>query len=220
MVEEKLLRLLKTIEGLGGWLSVLAWLTVAGGAIAMAFVLRHEKRRAVWTTAAIVGIIALSANLIDYFVTLHRSPDLGLEANPLWRNVVDHFGLVVAKWYGLTGKILVSIIAGQMFAFYLSNQKRLFPVSARSFPEFILRLGNSSKTLRQRLVALCAMFAFFFAGIQFLYFYIAYLNWFADSASHTQYLSVPAAILILIIFLVITFAIVTYRSFRASIYQP
>jgi len=214
MIEEKLLRLLKVIEGLGGWLSILAWLTVAVGSIAMAFVLRHEKSRAVWIVSVIVGIIALTANLADYYVTLYRSPDLSLEANPLWRNIADYFGIDVARWYGLTGKIFVSILSGQMFAFYLTNRKRLFPESACSFPGFIIHLGNKSKTLGQRFTALCAMFAFFFAGMQLLYFYIAYLNWFADSASRNQLLSVPTAILILIISLVIGFTVVTYRSFR------
>ncbi len=216
MLEDELFRLLSTIERIGVWLSILAWVTVAGGAVAMAYVLRHETRRAVWTAAAIVGIVALLANLTDYFVTLYRSPDLALEANPLWRNIVDSFGLLVAKWYGLTGKFLVSVLAGQMFAFYLSNQERLFPVRAASFPQFLLRMGNRSRTLRERFVGLFTVFAFFFAGIQLLYVYIAYLNWHGDQEQLNYLPSFPLAIILLLVLLAVAFVSVTYRSFGAK----
>ncbi len=213
MTEEGLLSLLAVIEGVGVWLSVLAWFTVAGGAVAMVYILRTEKRRVVWVAAAIVGAVALLANMADYVVTLYRTPDLGLEMNPLWRNVVDHFGLVVAKWYGLTGKIFVSIVAGQMFAFYLANRERLFPVEARSLPQFLLRMGNRSKTLRERFVALFTIFCFFFAGIQLFYFYIAYLNWLVHSELRNHLPSVPVALFLLLLSLTIAFVGLTYRGF-------
>ncbi len=162
MTEQELLRLMGVIENAGVWLSVLAWFWVAAGAVAMAYVLRNEGRHAVWRAAAIVGVVALVANLGDYFVTLWVTPDLRLEPNPLGRNVLEHFGRQVAKWYGLTGKILVSILAGQMFAFYLGNHERLFPAQARSFPEFLLRMGNRSRTFRARLAAFFTVFSFFF----------------------------------------------------------
>src|SRR5271169_4804339 len=111
--EELLFRLMALVERLGIWLALLAWLTVTLGAVAMAYALRNE-RAVIWRPAVLVGILALAANLSDYFVTLHRSPDLRLEANPLWRNVTDHLGLTMAKWYGLTGKILVSLLAAQL----------------------------------------------------------------------------------------------------------
>ncbi len=154
--------------------------------------------------------LALTANLVDYFVTLRISPDLALEANPLWRNVVDRWGLRVAKWYGLTGKILVSLLAGQMFAFFLSNLHRLYPTRARSLAEFLRRMGDRSKTRRERLAALFTLFAFFFAGIQLLYFYIAYLNW-VEYSRHLP--SVPLAILFLIGAVALAFAAVSYRAF-------
>ncbi len=213
MTEEGLLSLLAVIEQAGVWLSVLAWFTVAGGAVAMVYILRTEKRRVVWVAAAIVGAVALLANMADYVVTLYRTPDLGLEMNPLWRNVVDHFGLVVAKWYGLTGKIFVSIVAGQMFAFYLANRERLFPVEARSLLQFLLRMGNRSKTLRELFVALFTIFCFFFAGIQLFYFYIAYLNWLVHSELRNHLPSVPVALFLLLLSLTIAFVGLTYRGF-------
>jgi len=209
MLEEGLFHLMATIERAGVWLSLVAWVTVAGGTIAMAYALRNERRGAVWSAAAIVGAVALAANFADYFVTLYRSPDLQLEANPLWRNVVDRWGLQVAKGYGLTGKALVSVLAGQMFAFYLSNQRRLFPARVRSLVDFALRMGDRSGTRRERLVALFTLFAFFFAGIQLLYFYIAWWNWVDDPGLLP---SVPVAILLLILFLAAAFVVLTYRA--------
>jgi hypothetical protein len=95
-VEDMLFRLIALAERLGVWLSLLAWFTVALSAVAMACALRLE-RMATWQPASLVGILALAANLSDYFVTLQRSPDLSLEANPLWRNVTNQWGLSVAK---------------------------------------------------------------------------------------------------------------------------
>ena len=97
MLEEELYGLLAWIEEAGLWLSVLAWLTVAAGATVMAYVLRRERRRAIWLAEVIVGAVALAANLADYVVTLFRSPDLSLEANPLWSIVVNQWGLGPAK---------------------------------------------------------------------------------------------------------------------------
>ncbi|MFQ5803642.1 MAG: hypothetical protein ACE5JQ_12165 [Candidatus Methylomirabilales bacterium] len=213
MTEEGLISLLAMIARAGVWLSVLAWFTVAGGTVAMIYILRAEKRRAIWVAAAIVGVVALVANMTDYVVTLYRTPDLGLEANPLWQNVVESFGLSVAKWYGLTGKVFVSILAGQMFAFYLANRERLFPVRARSLTEFLLRMGNRSRTLRERFVALFTIFGFFFAGIQLFYFYIAYLNWLVDSELRTHLPSVPVALFLLLLSLTIAFVGLTYWGF-------
>jgi len=214
VVEERLFQLLSVVEEAGVWLSVLAWCTVVGGVITLAYVLRNEKRGAVWAPASVVGAVALVANLTDYFVTLSLSPDLSLEANPLWRNVVDQYGLAVAKWYGLTGKIFVSVLAAQMMAFYLSNRERLFPAYASSLYEFLLRLGNRSKTLRERLAALFTLFAFFFAGIHPFYFYITYLNWLQDPEVRSPFPSVPVAVFFFISLLAVVFAAVTYRSFR------
>jgi hypothetical protein len=210
MFEEELFRLLALLERTGVWLSVLAWIAVAGGCMTMAFALRRERRCAIWTVSALVGAVALAANLTDYFITLHLSPDLGYEANPLWRNVMDRWGLQVAKAYGLSGKILVSLLAGQMFAFYLSNLQRLYPASADSLAQFLLRMGNRSRTAGQRVVALFTLFAFFFSGIQVFYFYISYLNW---TGGADWLPSMPLAVLLLILAVALAFAAISYRTF-------
>ena len=217
MIDEGLFRLLAAIERTGVWLSVLAWLSVLGGNVAMVSALRHEKRRSIWAPAIVVGAGALVANLADYVVTLYRSPDLSLEANPLWRNVIDQFGLTTAKAYGLSGKILVSVLAAQMFAFYLSNRGRLFPARGGSLLDFVLQMGDRSRTLRDRFMAMLTLFSFLFAGIQFLYLYIAYLNWLGDAVRPGFLPSVPAAILLLIVSLLILLVTATYRAFRVTL---
>ena len=213
-LEEGFFRFLELLERLGVGLSLLAWVTVAGGVIGLALLLRRERRLAVWLAALIVGLSAGVANLVDYRITLALSPDLSLEANPLWRNVIDTFGLEIAKAYGLSGKILISILAGQMFAFYLSNIARLFPRQAASLVEFLRRLGDRSENRRERLLALFTMFSFFFAGIQTFYFYIAYLNWLDDPHLADRLPSAPLAALLLIVLLTVLFGVVTYRAFQ------
>ncbi len=214
MVEDLFFRLLSLIQQLGPGLSILAWFTVACGAGAMGYALRQERRRSVWLAGVLVGIVALVANLADYFITLHRSPDLRFEANPLWRNVVDSYGLTLAKWYGFTGKIFVSVLAGQMFAFYLSNLERLFPNQTDSFIDFLLQMGEQARTLRDRVLALFTVFAFFFAGMNLLYFYIAYTNSIEDPALLNRLPSAPVAVFMAVVALTITFTILTYRAYR------
>ena len=215
MADDLLFRLLALLERIGVWLAVVAWLAVALGAAAMAYVLRNEKVT-IWRRASLVGILALVANLADYFVTLQHSPDLILEANPLWRNVVDHFGLRIAKWYGLTGKVLVSVLAAQMFAFYLGQRETIYPAQARSLLHFLMRMGSRARTFRERLLGLFTIFAFFFAWMNVFYFYVAYMNSLDNLDVLKKLPSVPVSLLILGATLAIAFSMTTYRAFRRS----
>ena len=216
MAEQALFRLMALVQRLGVGLSWLAWITVAAGALLMAWVLRRERRRTVWARAAAMGLLALAANLADYFVTLYRSPDLALEANPLWRLVVDRYGLRVARWYGLTGKLLVSIIAAEMTAYYLAHRHRLFPERAGSLGQFLLRLGSRARTRSQRLGALFTVFAFFFAGLNLLYFYIAGTNWLRDPDWLDRLPSAPVAVVLFVAGLALAFALLTWRAFQRA----
>ena len=213
MAEQALFRLMALVQRLGVGLSWLAWITVAVGALLMAWVLRGERRGEIWRPAAVMGLVALAANLADYFVTLRRSPDLALEANPLWRLVVDRYGIRVARWYGLTGKILVSLIAAEMTAYYLANRQRLYPEQAGSPVQFLLHLGGRARTRGQRLAALFTIFAFFFAGLNLLYFYIACTNWLQDPAWLDRLPSAPVAVLAVVAGLAIAFVLLTWRAF-------
>jgi hypothetical protein len=218
MGEDSLFRLSAFLERLGVWLSIVAWLTIVLGIAAMAYALRKESV-SIWRRASLAGILALAANLADYFVTLQRSPDLTFEANPLWRNVVDHFGLRIAKWYGLTGKIFVSVLAAQMFAFYLSRREIIYPAQARSLLHFLTRMGSRARTFRERLLGLFTIFAFFFAWVNVFYFYIAYTNSLDNPEMLEKLPSVPVSILALIAMLAIAFSLMTYRAFRRSMIQ-
>lgn len=216
MAEQALFRLMALVQRLGVGLSWLAWVTVAAGALLMAWMLRRERRRAVWAPAIAMGLVALAANLADYFVTLYRSPDLALEANPLWRLVVDRYGIVVARWYGLTGKVLVSIIAAEMAAYYLAHRHRLFPDKAGSLRQFVLHLGSRARTRGERLTALFTVFAFFFAGLNLLYFYIAYTNWLQDPDWLDRLPSAPVAVVLFVAGLTLAFAVLTWRAFQRA----
>jgi hypothetical protein len=216
MAEELLFRLLKLLEWFGVWLSVLAWFTVSGGAAAMAWALRRVGDRRIWGWAAAMFAAALVANLADYFVTLHRSPDLSWEANPLWRNVVDTYGLTVAKWYGFTGKIFVSLLAGEFLAYYLAHRDRLYPECAGSLGEFLRRMGGRARTLGERGLAMFTVFSFFFAGVNLLYFYVAYVNWLEDAETYAYLPPFPLVVLAFVVALAVAFVGLTYRGFRGS----
>lgn len=85
------------VERLGLPLAIAAWATVFLAAIGLAVVLRGRSLRGVLVPALIVGVVGLAAHLLDYFVTLRISPDLAMEANPIWRIALDHFGLRLAS---------------------------------------------------------------------------------------------------------------------------
>jgi hypothetical protein len=218
MADELLARLLAWIEGWGVWLSWVAWATVFVGALAMLRATRDVRGWRTWTAALVVTAVALVAHLADYAITLARSPDLALELNPLWRNVLGHYGLGVAKWYGLTGKLLVSLLAGQMTAFYLGNRERLFPRASGDGPlRFLGHMGERSAGWRERGAALFTVFAFFFAGLTFFYFYIAYQNSLTDPAAVDRLPSVPAAVGLYVLGLCAAFVGLTYRSYRRQV---
>lgn len=215
MSDDLLIRLLAWIETWGVWLSWLAWATVFFGALAMLRATRGVRGRRIWTAAFVVTALAVVAHLADYFITLDRSPDLALELNPLWRNVVTRYGLGWAKWYGLTGKLLVSVLAGQMTAFYLGNRWRLSPNASGLGPAgFVRHMGERSQNWRERGTALFTIFAFYFAGLTFFYFYIAYQNSITDPVQLDRLPSTPIAVLAYVVLLVVGFVFITYRAYR------
>ena len=217
MSDDALVKLLQWIQTWGVWLSWLAWATVFFGALLMWRATREVRGRGVWTAAFVVTALAIVAHLADYVITLRRSPDLALELNPLWRNIVERYGIGVAKWYGLSGKLLVSVLAGQMTAFYLGNRQRLFArASGLGALGFAVHMGERSRTWRDRAAALFTIFAFFFAGLTFFYFYIAYQNSLTDPAAFDRLPSTPMAVLIYVVVLCAAFLALTYRAYRSQ----
>jgi len=220
MSDRTLIESISVVEQLGVGLPLLAWVGVVLAVGAMSFALRHERRVAVYAAGAGAAVLAFAGHLADYLVTLHRSPDPSLAANALWRATVDGFGIEAAKVYGLSGRILVSILAGQMFAFYLANARRLYPRRAGSFLEFALRLGNRARTASQRALAVLTWSAFLFAGMQARCFYVALVNAIDDPARADRMPSVPAVTVALLLALSASCLILTYATFRACPRTP
>jgi len=136
IVYQTLYQLFDLVTIFGTPLSILAWVTVFAGSVGMVFVLRMHHMKGKWKASCAVGSIALAAHLLDYYVTLKVSPDLSLEANPLWCIVVDKMGLKVALWYGLTGKIMLAVLSFEFFAYYLIHRESLLPNNANNFLSF------------------------------------------------------------------------------------
>ncbi len=221
---EALERAYFVVEAIGLPLAVAAWLTVFVGAVAMSLVLRRTgAMQDRWGPAAAVGAVSLCAHLLDYAVTMHMSPTLGADGNPIWRIAIDHFGLPIAKLYGLTGKILLAVLASEFFALYLIQRVELFPDRAEGFRSFWRGFG-SARAGRSRVQwrNLVNFFGFSFALLGPFLFYVALLNVLIESPI---YLRLPAMPLVLALYLgviVVAYFFTTYRAYarRASPHPP
>lgn len=196
-------------QRLGLPLAIAAWVTVFAGAIALGFVVRTSAPRA----AVVIGLVSLAAHLLDYFVTLHLTPDLSAEANPIWRIVIDSAGLTIAKAYGLSGKVLLSIISYQLYAWYLSHRASLFPPSAAGFGDFVKKLGQGAP----RFGNVRSFFAFAFALFGPYFFYITFINvvgeW--NPALYVKLPSPPVAIVLYFSAVTAAYFALMWRAFRA-----
>ena len=182
LADDLLDRSFALVERLGLPISVLAWVTVAAGVGAMGLALRG-KPGVRWGPALAVGLAALIAHLADYFVTLHITPDLALEANPLWRIAVRALGLGLAKVYALSGKVLLAVLSAQLFAWYLATPK---PAQTAAF----------LSAQKPELKSLARFFAFSFALFGPYFLYITAYNWlgFVESPWYERAPSPPLAI--------------------------
>lgn len=203
----------EVVQRFGVPLALLAWVTVFGASVAMALVLRHVELRPVLGRAAIIGALGLLAHLLDYFVTLDITPDLSMEANPLWRVIIDGFGLRLAKAYGLSGKVLLSVVSFQLFAWHLSHRASLFPARAASFGEFVRGLGVGAPQLGN----VRSFFAFAFALFGPYFFYITALNLAGDRAPSLadRLPSPPIAIALYFVGVIAAYFGTMYRAFRS-----
>ena len=200
------------VERVGLPLCIAAWASVFFAALAMGWVLRQRDLRGCWTASLIVGALALAAHLLDFAVTLRITPDLAMEANPIWRIVIDHFGLAIAKAYGLTGKLLVSVLSFELFAFYLSQRRELFPTAASGFGEFVRKLGVGAPQLAN----VRSFFAFAFALFGPYFFYITLMNLAGDTPLYEQLPSPPVAIVIYFAGVTAAYFALAWRAFRLT----
>lgn len=204
------------VERLGLGLSILAWVTVFTGAVAMGVVLSKFPMRTVWIPALVVGVLSLAAHLADYSVTLRVSPTLADEANPIWRIVIDRLGIGFAKVYGLTGKILLAVLSFEFFSYYLARREQLFPKQAAGFFSFWRQFGggDGAKTaVRWRSLVNC--FSFVFALLGPFFFYVAYLNSIVADPLYGRLPSVPLALVLYVGVLLVAYGVMTHRAFQS-----
>jgi hypothetical protein len=211
------------VAQLGLPLAITAWFSVFFTCIAMAFVLKRYSLRGRLRAPIIVAILSLAAHLADYFVTLKMSPDLSLEVNPIWVIVLEKMGLTIAKWYGLTGKIMLAVLSFEFFALYLIKRETLFPENATGFISFCKNLGRrGNKTKLVRLSNLTVLFLYLFALMNPICFYIAFLNSLVDKPLFDEMPSVPIVLICYLLVLTAAYFIDNYRVFinRGSLVPP
>jgi hypothetical protein len=204
-------------EHLGLPLAVLAWSSVFFGAVGMVGVLRRHSLRPFLLPSLGVGALALFAHSLDYWVTLRMSPNLAMEANPIWRIVIDGFGLRLALAYGLSGKLLLSVLSFEFFAYYLVQRERLYPAGVgglRSFWDSYGRTGNGYQAVRG--ANLVNFFCFAFALQSPFVVYVALLNSLVNQPAYLRLPSMPTALVLYLGALTASYPLVTYRAFRRS----
>ena len=214
-IDDLLVRAFSAVEGLGLPLAIAAWIAVFAAVIGMAIVLWLDRSRGVWLPAVLVGVTALTAHILDFAVTLQMSPDLELEANPIWRIVIDTWGLPAAKLYGLTGKVLLAVISFELFAYYLVQRERLFPQRAQGFNDFWRSFGAShSEPCLVRWPNLANFFAFSFSLLGPFFFYVAFLNSLVNDPRYLRFPSMVVALAAYLGILVASYFTVTYGEFK------
>lgn len=203
------------IEKLGWPLVIIPWCVVFLGFIGMIFVLKRHSMRGRWLPAFIVGTVALAGHLLDYFVTIRLCPTLSAEANPIWNVVVEKLGLGIAKWYGFTGKVLLSFLSFELFAYFLVQRRQLLPKHATGFMDFWRRFGT--KDGRKTVLHpgnIVNFFAFLFSLSGPFYFYIAFLNSIGSVELYMALPSMPVAGFCYFIMLMFVYLLGNYLVFR------
>ena len=171
----------------------------------------------VYRRSLIVGIVSLIAHMVDFFGTLRVCPDLSFEANPIWCVVVDKMGLVLARWYGFTGKVLLAVIGFEFFAYYLIQREKLIPDKVRGFFSFWNNFGmkqDSKKIIR--FANIKNFFAFLFALVGPFCLYIALLNSITDSELYMRMPSMPLMLLLYIIILTLVYLFGNYWAAKRN----
>ncbi len=177
--------------------------------------IRKKMTKKIFLLASIIGGISLAAHLSDYFITLHITPDLADEANPLWKIVLETYGLTLAKWYGLTGKIFLSILSFEFFAFYLISLKKLFPEEGLRFWRFLKKYGATSRK-KINFDFIFNIFSFLFAMLGPFYIYVAYMNSILYTSLYDKLIPIPIAMILYIIIMVFLYFLNGFSSYRNS----
>jgi len=200
---------------LGLPLALLAWLTVAMASVGLALLLRQHSLRGHWRATLCFGAVSLAAYTSDITVTLFMSPDLELEANPIWLSVVESFGISVAYFYGISGKLLLLVVVCELYLLYRVQRSALYPPGGASFGAFWRGFGADARRLwGVRPARLLNFFAYAFAFTAPFSFYVALLNAFVDSPRYDDLPPMPVVLLVYLGGLAGSYPLVTYRAYR------
>lgn len=197
-------------------LSVLAWLTCLAACLLAAAALRGRAGALLSPAALAVGALALASHAADLGVTLAVSPDLALETNPIWRPVIDGWGLPIARAYGLTGKLMVSVLSWQLYALYLAQREGLYPRPGLSFIGFLGSCGTSSGAVSWRRLASLGAYVFGLSGPIFLY--AALLNSLVEAAPalHESLPGFGVAVSLYAAVVTLSHPVASYRTYRLT----
>lgn len=208
----------EVVYAMGLPLALLAWGVVVGAVIGMGFVLRRRSMRGRWLPSLAIGMLGVLGHGADILVTVKVSPDLSLEANPMWRAVVDRLGLPFAMFYGFSGQVFVCILSVQLFAFYLIERESLFPAEANGPLEFIRGFGaNLPRRFGVSGQTTVSFFAFLFPMLGPYFLYVAFLNSMVrDEERYARWPSVNVAVCVWLAFIGVAWFAENYRAFRAS----
>ncbi len=203
------------VHALGLPLAVLSWLVVAATALGLGLLLRScEQRPGERRLAVGVGLVALVCHLQDIGFTLVVTPDLAMEANPIWRAVLGAWGREPAILYGLSGKLLLSLVSYQLFALYLVQRRGLFPHASTplDFRSFWAAYGAGEGLGPRRLLSWASLFAFVFPLVSPLMLYVTVLN----TTEHPTLLRVlppwPLVCLLWVTGVAVSWAWITWRA--------
>lgn len=134
---------------------------------------REKLRLSDWNKLFAVSFLVIFANMLDLLSTYVVSPDLANEWNVLERV----FGL---GWVGLIcAKIIGGTIAIAGYYYYLSYRRSCYPTAGADFDSFCRSFAYGHRSRKKDVYFLRYLFVnlgYFWAGMQFLIFWVALDN--------------------------------------------
>lgn len=208
--ETRFLDFVASLENYGTALAVAETLLTTGVAAAILWNIRNEQRKSIWIIGGLFTLIALAANLGDYFGTLQLSPDLDMEVSPIWNGLLKDTGMDFARLFGLCGKTFVSCMAGACLMFYLRNVQSLATNKKESLKTMLVHLGEKHNAPKHRFLQFATVLSFYFAAVNLFCFYVTYANAQVNNlAVLSQLPPLPAAVAIALAFITVVFVVVT-----------
>lgn len=205
------------VERIGWPIAVAAWLTVFVGAIALGALLRRYDLRPHLAPAAVLAVVTFVGHGADLAVTLHVTPDLALEGNPIWVIVVEQWGLSFAIVYGFTGKALLGVINVEAYVWYRVTRARLYPASAPTFAAFARSFGRDApRRYGVAWLRIGSLFAYLFGYLGLWSYWVAFQNGAGatDGALYDALPSPPVVLAVGLLALAAAYFVESFVAFR------